>query len=584
MESDAATAAPWTWRLDQHSGSASLGPSSSATNISPNPLSSLSHASTSVSSTDEIFWQGFRPLQKRETRSEKKRTRLHRFDSDDEEQEGDVTIKVKKEDGEPVLEAGASPGVDSDEEDAGGFGHMSSEDSDDSEHQDAPSQAQSSGRVETEDRDVKNTSTATIKGPHERRSHRRADDASYSTQLIAQTIHRHALVNPDVDQSSVLSTTPPPSPLTYKETVRLVRLIAMLFRFPKSSRRIIRRRQRLHHPDDPPTSSPSPAPEPPPSSTPPATSSTLIELKPKYLTSSSTASTSHKPRIIAHVHPDDALPHSDAVLKLLALIPAALPGRVGCAEWIAALAVKARRDEYGNILLPSSAYTTAGVRDDSVVPEGDRADQTIKTEEVEGGGKVTRSMRQKLGREAPAIPLPQFWRRRAVKQEEADTPLEASTPTIDATPTEESEVDALTSSATPLTDSQSSLPSTPDVHTPQQRRRKAINFSKLLAERMREKRQAKTLLLRTHQSLRKRKSDDAGGVEDAGGGEGEKEEGVEMDAETIANTLANSGKVTADALAAVEQGKAENQKEVNISKTRATQGREESVEIKQEDV
>ncbi|SJX60369.1 uncharacterized protein SRS1_11683 [Sporisorium reilianum f. sp. reilianum] len=525
---DASTStAPWTWRLDPHSGSSSLGSPSLAANASLDPLSSLSHASAGSMSTDEIFWQDFRPVQKGASRGDGKRVRLCRFDSDEEGEGGDLTI-VKEED-EGASEAGASPGAVSEDEDAAGLGHTSSEESDESEEKEAGSQGEVTVKVE----DVKATTSATTTRRKGRRSQRQPDDASSSTHIIAHTIHRHALDSISPEQGDTLTASQPPPPLTYKETVRLVRLIAMLFRFPKSSRRLVRRRSQPSPPD---SAASSPVPEP--------VSTALIELKPKYLHPTAGTGTTRKPRVLAHVHPEDARASSDAVLKLLALIPAALPARVGCAPWIVRVAVRAKRDEYGNILLPSCAYAGAV---ESVEPNDD-------------AGKVTRATRQRMGRDAPAIPLPRFWRRKAdSKSEEPDA----------------SHVTSASDSPAP-----SSTPAP---------RRRALNYSKLLAERMRDKRQAKTLLLRTHQSLRKRKAEHVGAVgelEGSAAGVGEREgrgEDMEVDAVTRANTLANSGRTAGGALH-VERGEDEGGRETDTFAMSLTQDAGRSVKVKQEDV
>ncbi|CBQ67733.1 conserved hypothetical protein [Sporisorium reilianum SRZ2] len=534
---DASTStAPWTWRLDPHSGSSSLGSPSLAANASLDPLSSLTHASAGSMSTDEIFWQDFRPVQKGASRGDGKRVRLCRFDSDEEGEGGDLTI-VKKEEDEGASEAGASPGAVSEDEDAAGLGHTSSEESDESEEKEAGSQGEVTVKVE----DVKATTSATTTRRKGRRSQRQPDDASSSTHIIAHTIHRHALDTSNSDQGDTLTASQPPPPLTYKETVRLVRLIAMLFCFPKSSRRLVRRRSHASPPDSAASSS---APEPTPA--------TLIELKPKYLHPTAGTGSTCKPRVLAHVHPEDARASSDAVLKLLALIPAALPARVGCAPWIARVAVRAKRDEYGNILLPSCAYAGAV---ESAEPNDD-------------AGKVTRATRQRMRHEPPAIPLPRFWRRKSEEHAAAS-----------ATP--DAHITSASGSPAPS--------STPDDPTQPARSRRALNYSKLLAERMRDKRHAKTLLLRTHSSLRKRKAEHVGALGELEGeaeGVGEREgqgEDMEVDAETRANTLANSGR-TADGALDVERGEEEGGRETDTFAVSLTQDAGRSVKVKQEDV
>lgn len=566
------TSTPWAWRLDPQSGySSSLGPSTSASLISTDPLSSLSKPSAGSSSADGVFWQDFRPALRRLSRKQRKRARLHRFDSDEED---DKTITLN--------EQGEKAAAASEDEDANELGHTSSEGSD-SEDDDKKASQSENNDIKTEAEGSNSESKSNI-SPQEvatltqaRRSRRKQPDPTMSpTQLIAQAIH--ARVSPgteDVTQHTAHKVSP--SPLTYKETVRLVRLIAMLFRFPKSSRRIVRRRARNHQ-----STNETPASQPSSGSSTAAATEATIELKHKYRSESTpSSSSSHKPRIVARVHPDDAKPDSRAVLKLIALIPAALPARVGCVDWVVDVAIEARRDEIGNILLPDRAYTSARQR--SGVSEA-----MVKVEEQEGGeteGKVTRSMRQRLGQDAPSIPLPDFWRRRGIKQEddkesECKVESDSTVPSLPEQPEEEAEVDALTAIAP---QDQTSNPTSDDTEpTPQQQsdegtvmqadtrrtKSKVVNLSKLLAERMREKRQMKTLLLRTHQSLRKRRSttdSDGEKVKKNGAGveEGEREEeGMEVDAETLANTVANSGardgKAPTDNCAAESHGGSEN--------------------------
>ena len=84
--------------------------------------------------------------------------------------------------------------------------------------------------------------------------------------------------------------------------------------------------------------------------------------------------------------------------------------------------------------------------------------------------------------------------------------------------------------------------SPPSRSTSTDREMKTANLSKLIAERMRSKREAKTLLLRTHPLLRKPKSHDTTAcissniaIETA-----ESSQEREVDAQTAANTVANS--------------------------------------------
>ncbi|SPO20908.1 uncharacterized protein UTRI_00385 [Ustilago trichophora] len=543
------TSTPWAWRLDPQSGySSSLGPSTSASLISTDPLSSLSNPLAGSSSADGVFWQDFQPTLKRLSSKQRKRARLHRFDSD---QEDDKTITLNAQ-GEKAAAA-------SEDEDANELRHISSEASDSEDDKRKASQSEKDD-VKTEGEDPNFESKSNI-SPREvatltqaRRSGRKQPDPAMSaTQLIAQAIHAHVSSGTE-DVTQHMTHEVSPSPLTYKETVRLVRLIAMLFRFPKSSRRIVRRRARNNQSTDETSAS-----HPSSGSSSAAATEETIELKYKYRSeSTSSSASSHKPRIVARVHPDDTKPDSRAVLKLIALIPAALPARVNCVDWVVDVAIEARRDEIGNILLPDRAYTSARQRVGV-------AEAMVKPEDQEGGeteGKVTRSMRQRLGQDAPSIPLPEFWRRREIKQEdgkESGCKIESDStpdPSLPEQPAEEAEVDALTAIAPQ--DHTSNLTSEDTEPTPQQQqsdsgmlmqaetrriKSKVVNLSKLLAERMREKRRMKTLLLRTHQSLRKRRSTTDSDGKSAEEGE---EEGMEADAETLANTVANSGKAITD--------------------------------------
>lgn len=509
--------APWSWKLDPASGSSSsLGPSTSASLVTTDPLSSLSQAG-STSAADDVFWQDFRPPTRGVSRKQRKRMRLHRFDSDD--QSVDTAIPQSKE-----REVTALAG--SEEEDANGLDDTSSSDSDDANDKGGrPRKGLVTVKKEDSDGDVRSSPLPTTIAKQGRIRQSRADATAATTRLIARTIHTHASCIESSEQPLLDSTAVPPAPLTYKETVRLVRLIAMIFRFPRPSRRVSSRRERRQalleaEAMSPPSSSPAPASTTDASDT-HDDSILKIELKAKYLPPSSSLSGSRKPRMLAKVHAEDRRPDSAAVLKLIALLPASLPARVAHAEWVISIAVKARRDEHGNILLPDEAYLSEQQRrqqEQPVKPEDD-ADTTI-----------TRSMRQKLGRNPPALPLPEFWRRQqnrfSALREEPD-----SDGTLCSSPVEEAEVDALTSSAN-ITASASN----------ERTELKVNNLSKLLAERMREKRQAKTLLLRTHQSLRKRRStveaeEEAKVVEAIA----EEQEIGDVDAETAANTLTNSG-------------------------------------------
>lgn len=550
----ASMTASWAWRLDPSSGSSSLlGPSTSATLIATGPLSSLAHRSTATSE-DGVFWQDFRAPAKRTSYRDRKRAKLHRFDSDDVEQDHEVDLTVKPE------QAAAA----SDEEDANGIDNTSSEGSDSEDDQNTTELPEQLPSEEAPaDQRITEATAATL--PHPAGSARRLkqDYADTSTQLIAQAIHTHSLAT-DFNPPHSIDTLPPP--LTYKETVHLVRLVAMIFRFPKPSRRISRRRHRDQPTSDNPnagssSSAPTSSPAPEPTS---GESSLKIELKPKYLSSTSSSSSSRRPRMLAKVHPEDARPDSAAVLKLIALIPAALPARVGCADWVSSVAVKARRDEHGNILLPDSAYGTVSSRANRA--ETEEIEQELKTET--GGEselkKVTRSMRQRLGKEAPSIPLPKFWRKGVppIKQEQFEASRElVDQAEIKTEPGEEDEVDALTPAQPPELASDSTVESSsspqdvdPDATITQQilttnssnNATRVVNLSRLLAERMREKRQAKSLLLRTHHSLRKRKREDdaTDTVGTDAGGDAAEEEDVMVDAETVANTIANSGRMS----------------------------------------
>ncbi|KAF6766804.1 hypothetical protein PSEUBRA_000346 [Kalmanozyma brasiliensis GHG001] len=561
--------APWAWTLDTASSSSTLaGPSSSSAFVSTDPLSSLSNTSVERTATDEIFWQDFRPKRCpiKVARREKKRARLSRFDSDDGEHV-DVDAGVKTEEDELATSADAAEAGESEEDEASGAGQTSSEGSvtnDDTE--DLPPSSVTEIKIEDEVTDTKDSPSIGAACKQTRQTQPEA--AAYATHLIARAIHRHALLDGEADIAASAVTHDSPSPLTYKETVRLVRLVAMIFRFPKSSRRIVRRRRPRpsdSNPDSTLDSSTASA-----STSAASTSTSIIELKPKYV-----SSTSRKPRILAKIHPDDALPHSAAVLKLIALIPAALPSRVGCVDWIVDIAVQARRDEYGNILLPNSAYECGTGRGES--EDTEIGNVTIKKEdEEEQEGKVTRSRRLRAGTSGLALA-------RAV---DAEADLKAEEQDAVATPDTslavEEQVDSHTSTpmdssdAAPFSSPLSSAIAPPDESAP--RKPKLNNLSKLLAERMREKREAKTLLLRTHQSLRKKRSvdaeDDSVSREEAGVVAAEEDEGDDMDTETLANTIANSARVNARAAILGEDG----------GGVRDLAGGEGDVTIKQEDV
>lgn len=452
--------------------------------------------------------------------------RLHRFDSDD--QDGDATLQPKKEKDEAA--------AGSEDEDANGLGDSSCSSSEDDED-DVDDQDRGGTKVKGEIKQEDNTDCVSsppglvTSRPVKPARLTREEAAASSTRHIAHVISSHASSSISSDQNFSA-----PPPLTYKETVRLVRLIAMIFRFPKPLRRVSRQRKRQRTSTESDTAAPSSS-----ASTDLSTTSTIddtklqIELKPKYSTSSS-----RRPRLLAKVHPEDAQKDSAAVLKLLALIPAALPARVPHAEWVVGLAMRARRDEHGNIFLPDDAY---GAPDEEV---------RVKKEEEEEGleGQVTRAKRQRLGQEAPAIPWPDFWRRNRGGEAGCKTKSEGDATEFSSAKEEEAEVDGLLLAVSASSDEVPGERSRIEIEQAAEERSEAggrsrvVNLSKLLAERMRDKRQAKTLLLRTHQSLRKRKSQaDESGLEsgEAAAEEVGQEEMDEVDPETAANTLANSG-------------------------------------------
>lgn len=560
---------PWSWRLDSPAAtSSSLGPSASASFVSTDPLASLSNATVAASS-DEISWQNFRLSGKETTRKNRKRQRLHRFDSDQDEENGaDRTIRVKQE-GENVISARTAD-VESEEDDAVGLDDSSSEEYDafGDEHEE---ETESASQVKVEE------STDSPASVHRKRGRPRSTQVASSTSLvhtIAKAIHKRTAHSSDGQIDAVPSTGDnSPTPLTYKETVRLVRLISMIFRFPKSSRRIVRRRSHSDH-DHTFSASSSASPSSTSASITSEASTFTHQPLPPHLPPP--RSTTRKPRILAKIHPEDTSPNSPAVLKLIALIPAALPARIDCADWIVDLAVKARRDEYGNVFLPNSAY--ASVRGEEEMDASAEAERSDSVDAVAGGReegeiKVTRSVRQRLGREAPSIPLPGFWKRRGegekVKVEDVDDTgffeegQEASRIDKDGqgrTPgrvedqghalirtsnsSDSATVPALPSTSSipeqdPASHPPSSSPPPSSAHITSSRASgyRTVNLSKVLAERMREKRQAKTLLLRTHQSLRKRKSSEG---EDAQKDADEDDEDQDIvDDETLRNTIAN---------------------------------------------
>ncbi|GAK62339.1 uncharacterized protein PAN0_001d0539 [Moesziomyces antarcticus] len=505
-------AAPWTWRLDPSSGSASvLGPSPSSIAVSADPLSALAH-STDAASADDIVWHDFRPPPRpTAARQARKRARLNRFDSDDDE-DLDQTLRTVPS---THNHAGAVPGPlaeldakEAREDEDAGMASTSSSDSE-SNDEDTPLPRPGSSQACLLQGETRKPDTSSQRAPKPTRTS--SEDAfAQSTRLMAHTIYTYSLAD-----AKRAEKTDAPSPLTYKETVRLVRLIAMIFRFPKPSRRVSRQ-----HTDSVDIASP------PPSSSSGSTPTLAvkdesddetikIELKPKYLASASGGG-SRRPRMLARVHPEDTRMDSAAVLKLLALVPSALPARVEDAAWIAGLAVRARRDEYGNILLPHAAYAPAQ-------PADTHTGSTNSKEENEGPQKVTRSLVHKLGREPPAIPLPQFWRRRSPSASMQELDCEEENAAERSLLQAEVEVEALTAIATPQQ----------DALTTEKRGRSVVNLSRVLADRMREKRQAKTLLLRTHPTLRKRRTAQPPS-------EAVQHAENEADALTAANTAANA--------------------------------------------
>ncbi|ETS63576.1 hypothetical protein PaG_01874 [Moesziomyces aphidis] len=509
-------AAPWTWRLDPSSGSASvLGPSPSTIAVSADPLSALAQ-STETASADDIVWHDFGPPPRpTSARQARKRARLNRFDSDDDEN-FDQTLRTEPSSHDhadavpgPVAELDAQEAREDDEN--AGLASTCSSDSE-SNDEDPPlrePQASQSCSLQLETR--KHPEISLQKARKSTRTN--SEDAfAESTRLMAHTIYTYSLA----DEAKRPENTDPPSPLTYKETVRLVRLIAMIFRFPKPTRRVSRRHTDSADIASPPSSSQStPTPAVKDESD---DEKFKIELKPKYLSSASDGG-SRRPRMLARVHPEDTRVDSAAVLKMLALVPSVLPARVGDAAWIVNLAVRARRDEYGNILLPDSVYASAQ-------PADTHTGSTTCKGENEGPQKITRSLVHKLGREAPAIPLPQFWRRRSPS---ASATHESDCKEHNAQerplPNAQANVETLTTSAAETQQ---------DAAAAEESGERAVNLSRLLADRMREKRQAKTLLLRTHPTLRKRRPAQTSSQAVQHDAENE------ADALTAANTAANA--------------------------------------------
>ncbi|SNX81645.1 uncharacterized protein MEPE_00350 [Melanopsichium pennsylvanicum] len=571
------TLTPWAWRLDPPSASsASLGPSTSASLISTDSLTSFSHFSTQISA-DGVFWQDFAPTGRCLSQRAKKKMRLHRFDSDEGEGEGESQAEAEGDTKEMVNEAVDQKDAGSEDKFVNTLRRISSKVSVSGQEAGKDVDERSLERVRANAEETENgmhtgkasapppfaTSSTSARRP--KQNDLNSKSAVSSTHLIAHAIHEHTLSNDSFIHSADRDALP--APLTYKETLRLTRLIAMIFRFPKASRRIFRQRslsrrtpiQGAASTCDSASASSSKttsssnfrantsslAATTATRSSSEADSGTQIRLKSKYTTESSSRKTL---RILAKVHPEDARRDSSAVLKLIALIPATLPARILCVEWIVWLAIQAKRDEKGNIFLPDQAYLTS--KQSAEVKAGDtlfradgEVDATFKIEDVDegvGSKKVTRSKRQRLGEEVPSIPLPEFWRRPS----SSSSTMTLVTLSSDDTsrilqPDEISSLD--NSEAREALDRKSSMLG---------KRNKVVNLSKLLAERMREKRQAKALLLRTHQTLRKRKKNpdgtDAGSTVQAAAsatmnGEEHEQDLTVLDAKTIANTIANSG-------------------------------------------
>ncbi|GAC95567.1 hypothetical protein PHSY_003143 [Pseudozyma hubeiensis SY62] len=523
-----------------------------------------------AASSDEISWQNFRLPKKKTTRRDKKRQRLHRFDSDHDDEDGsDRTIRVKQE-GETVMD-GETEGLDSEADEAVGLSESSSEESNASEDENGEDLA-SASQIKVEE---STDSSASVHRKRGRPKHTQVESSISSVHTIAKAIRKRADLSSDVPMDAFDSAhNISPAPLTYKETVRLVRLISMIFRFPKSSRRIVRRRSRSDQDQTPSaSSSASPSSMAIPITT-EASTSTHQPLPPHHLLP---RSSSRKHRILAKIHQEDASRDSPAILKLIALIPAALPARIDCADWIVDLAVKARRDEYGNVFLPNSAYSSVKGEEMGASLEVERSDSV----DAVGGGvegeevKVTRSVRQRSGMEAPSIPLPGFWKRRgegekakvegvddteSLKKEqevsaigvdgqgqtpgrETDQvhavirPPNSSDPAIIPALHPAASISEQDSASHPP--SSSPPPSSGHTTSSSASGRRTVNLSKVLAERMREKRHAKTLLLRTHHSLRKKKSCEDRDAPVTADEDGEDQDSV--DDETLRNTIANRG-------------------------------------------
>ncbi len=164
------------------------------------------------------------------------------------------------------------------------------------------------------------------------------------------------------------------------------------------------------------------------------------------------------------------------------------------------VAVQARRDEYGNILLPNTAYQSG--RKEMA------AWMCMVSEEGGGGarGQGDEVDEAEVGKEVPALPFPEFWRRRSggvkdetdVNVEESDThtgPVSGSSNTTEAgvpRPSQDPCDNAPSSSSAPSTDE------TPRV--------RVHNLSKLLApSACATSDRLKHCFCAPHQSLRKKR-------------------------------------------------------------------------------
>ncbi|PWZ02691.1 hypothetical protein BCV70DRAFT_196937 [Testicularia cyperi] len=315
------------------------------------------------------------------------------------------------------------------------------------------------------------------------------------------------------------------SPLTLKETQRLCRLISIVFRYgPLEENHALAPVSLTQNPDKYTTCESDAV------STSKVKLEHGIQLKDKYLPKHSAASSRQAARLVSKILPEDADASSLAASKLRALISTSLPRRTTdfAKDWITQIATQSLKDRRGNILLPDSAYVDQEPTEHAHVGI---ETETTGSSSNSHGRKLTRAALRESGAEAPPIPLPGFWRRRAAAtagkqtiKTESDSDGMASSDSSDVKP---GATDVVGASSTAATDESTPAPAsstdeslgenTTAIREKSAERDRDLsssaapcfiqleNLSVVLAARNEEKRQAQILLLRTHKRLRKPK-------------------------------------------------------------------------------